>query len=57
MTKNQKISHFPGSWNLGLKDFMWRHLHKQKRSFPDQYDFVPMTYLFPADYDRFDMVR
>jgi hypothetical protein len=53
MNKFQKLNHFPGCWNLGRKDYMWKHLNKQRRNFPDAYNFVPNTYLFPADYDRF----
>lgn len=57
MEKNQKMNHFPGCWNLGRKDYMWRHLNKQRRSFPEAYNFVPTTYLFPSDFDRFEIAR
>ena len=50
MKKYQKINHFPGCWNLGRKDYMWKHLNKQRRSFPEEYNFVPITYLFPSDF-------
>jgi tubulin polyglutamylase TTLL4 len=57
MNKFQKINHFPGCWNLGRKDYMWKNLNKQRRSHPDAYNFVPNTYLFPADFERFEMCR
>ncbi len=57
MKRFQKINHFTGCWNLGRKDYMWKHLNKQRRSYPDEYNFVPLTYLFPTDFDRFEIVR
>jgi tubulin polyglutamylase TTLL4 len=57
MNKYQKIKHFPGCWQLGRKDNMWKNLSKQRRMFPDAYNFVPMTYIFPYDFERFQRVR
>jgi len=57
MDKNQKMSHFPGCWYIGRKDFLWRGIHKIRRSFPNDYDFVPFTYLLPIDFDRFESAR
>jgi tubulin polyglutamylase TTLL4 len=34
MNKFQKLNHFPGCWNLGRKDYMWKNLNKQRRSHP-----------------------
>ena len=53
MNRFQKMNHFPGCWQLGRKDYMWKNLNKQRRSFPEAYNFVPMTYIFPFDFDRF----
>ena len=53
MNRYQKMNHFPGCWQLGRKDYMWKNLNKQRRAHPDAYNFVPMTYIFPFDYDRF----
>jgi tubulin polyglutamylase TTLL4 len=50
MHKYQKMNHFPGCWTLGRKDYMWKVLNKMKRKFPEQYNFVPTTYLFPNDF-------
>ena len=44
---NSEVDYF------GRKDYMWNHLNKQRRAFPEDYNFVPITYLFPADFDRF----
>ena len=57
MNRFQKMNHFPGCWQLGRKDYMWKNLNKQRRAFPQAYNFVPMTYIFPFDYDRFEMIR
>lgn len=57
MNRYQKMNHFPGCWQLGRKDYMWKNLNKQRRAFPDAYNFVPMTYIFPFDFDRFEMIR
>lgn len=51
------MNHFPGCWQLGRKDYMWKNLNKQRRSYPEAYNFVPMTYIFPNDFDRFEMIR
>lgn len=50
MSRQQKFNHFPGCWNLGRKDYMWKCLNKLRRSHPDAYNFVPTTYIFPSDY-------
>ena len=50
MNRFQKISHFPGCWFLGRKDYMWKVLQKMRRRFPAEYDFIPYTYLFPTDF-------
>ena len=57
MNRYQKMNHFPGCWQLGRKDHMWKNLNKQRRAFPEAYNFVPTTYIFPYDFDRFEMIR
>ena len=32
--KFQKINHFPGCWQLGRKDYMWKNLTKLRRAHP-----------------------
>jgi tubulin polyglutamylase TTLL4 len=31
LNRFQKINHFPGCWNLGRKDYLWKNLSKMKR--------------------------
>ena len=43
-------NHYPGSWALGRKDGLWKHLSAQQRRLGDStYDFVPRTFVLPAD--------
>ena len=53
MNEFQKVNHFPGSYQLGRKDLMWKCVQKQKRIFGDDYNIAPKTYIFPNDYTRF----
>lgn len=34
IAKHQKISHFPGCWYIGRKDFLWRGINKMRRAHP-----------------------
>lgn len=42
---------------MGRKDKLWKCIEKMKRIFPEDYNFVPKTYIFPHDYERFETVR
>lgn len=53
MNKFQKVNHFPGSYNLGRKDLMWKNVSSMKRKFGADYNICPKTYIFPYDYKRF----
>lgn len=50
MNRYQKMNHFPGCWQLGRKDCMYKNLNKQRRAHPEAYNFVPTTYIFPFDF-------
>lgn len=49
MLPHQRINHFPGSMQLGRKDYIWKNLSVQRRSFPGEYDICAKTYLLPKD--------
>lgn len=34
MNRYQKMNHFPGCWQLGRKDCMYKNLNKQRRAHP-----------------------
>eukprot|EP00730_Choanoeca_flexa_P008101 TRINITY_DN12441_c0_g3_i3.p1 TRINITY_DN12441_c0_g3~~TRINITY_DN12441_c0_g3_i3.p1 ORF type:complete len:891 (+),score=141.34 TRINITY_DN12441_c0_g3_i3:857-3529(+) len=47
---DQKINHFPGSFQLGRKDRMWKNIaHMQARYGRANFDFVPETFCLPSD--------
>ena len=46
---NQVVNHFPGSYTLGRKDYLWKNISKQARSHPKDYDFCAKTYVLPRD--------
>ncbi|EGR27062.1 tubulin-tyrosine ligase family protein, putative [Ichthyophthirius multifiliis] len=48
----QKINHFPGSYNLGKKNYLGKHLQKMNKIFPLEYDFFPKTWLLPFQYEE-----
>jgi hypothetical protein len=49
----QKVNHFPGTYNLGRKDSLARNLTKFRRRWGhENCDFVPRTFLLPADRDE-----
>jgi len=50
----QRVNHFPNSYQLGRKDMMWRnYLAIKRRCNNEGFDYCPMSYIFPADYNRF----
>lgn len=49
----QKINHFPGSFNLGKKNFLAQNLEKMRKQFPAEYDFFPRTWCLPAQGEEF----
>lgn len=53
----QKINHFPGIWQLGRKDNLWRNMLKMRRKHGKAYEFCPYTYLLPEDFNRFQADR
>ena len=54
--KNQKFNHFPSTYQIGLKDNMYKHIKAYKRLFPKLYDFVPDTYILPNDAETFENI-
>lgn len=53
----QKTNHFPGSWQLGRKDLMWRNIYKFKRQWPDEFNITPGSYVLPEDYKAWEDAR
>ena len=45
----QCVNHFPGSYTLGRKDYLWRNISKQARQHPAAYDFCAKSFILPRD--------
>jgi tubulin polyglutamylase TTLL7 len=55
--KYQKLNHFPMSFYLGRKDQLYRNYQVQEELFPDDYNFMPKTYIFPSDAKKFQLAK
>lgn len=49
MKRFQKINHFPGMTELCRKDLLARNLNRMLKLFPQDYNFFPKTWCFPAE--------
>ncbi|XP_053296410.1 tubulin polyglutamylase TTLL4 isoform X1 [Pleuronectes platessa] len=48
--EHQKLNHFPGTFQIGRKDRLWRNLSKMKGRFGKQeFSFFPRTFILPQD--------
>ena len=46
---HQYVNHFPGSYQLGRKDYLWKNISKQARAHGQAYDFCAKSYVLPRD--------
>lgn len=51
------VNHFPGTWQLGRKDLMFRNMSAQIREFGEEYNIVPKTWILPYDLRLFQKER
>ncbi|XP_009671532.1 tubulin polyglutamylase TTLL7 [Struthio camelus] len=49
----QRINHFPGMGEICRKDFLARNMTKMIKCQPQEYGFIPRTWIFPAEYTQF----
>uniref|UniRef100_A0A8C7L5N2 Tubulin tyrosine ligase-like family, member 7 n=1 Tax=Oncorhynchus kisutch TaxID=8019 RepID=A0A8C7L5N2_ONCKI len=49
----QRINHFPGMGEICRKDCLARNMSKMIKSQPQEYSFIPKTWIFPAEYSQF----
>ncbi|XP_055718273.1 tubulin polyglutamylase TTLL7 isoform X1 [Salvelinus fontinalis] len=49
----QRINHFPGMGEICRKDCLARNMSKMIKSQPQEYAFIPKTWIFPAEYTQF----
>ena len=46
----QKINHFPGTFQIGRKDRLWRNLCKMQAHYgKKEFSFFPQTFVLPTD--------
>ena len=50
---NQRFNHFPTTFHLGRKDNLYRFYKHFNNYFPNDYNYLPSTYLLPLDGERF----
>ncbi|XP_038610347.1 tubulin polyglutamylase TTLL4 [Tachyglossus aculeatus] len=50
LREHQKLNHFPGSFQIGRKDRLWRNLSRmQSRHGRKEFDFFPQSFILPQD--------
>jgi tubulin polyglutamylase TTLL4 len=49
----QRYNHFPSTWQLGRKDNLWKNFFRMKSLFVKEFNFMPLTYIFPEDKNKF----
>ncbi|XP_028855652.1 tubulin polyglutamylase TTLL7 isoform X2 [Denticeps clupeoides] len=49
----QRINHFPGMGEICRKDCLARNMGKMIKNQPQEYNFSPKTWIFPAEYTQF----
>mmetsp|Transcript_16182 Transcript_16182/g.37186 ORF Transcript_16182/g.37186 Transcript_16182/m.37186 type:complete len:991 (+) Transcript_16182:152-3124(+) len=53
----QKTNHFPSSWQIGRKDYLWQHVRKLQRQFPQMPCIMPQAYVLPGDARAWEAAR
>mmetsp|Transcript_48038 Transcript_48038/g.88471 ORF Transcript_48038/g.88471 Transcript_48038/m.88471 type:complete len:988 (+) Transcript_48038:177-3140(+) len=53
----QKTNHFPSSWQIGRKDYLWQHVRKLQRQFPQMPSLMPQAYILPGDMRAWEAAR
>ncbi|KAG7503946.1 tubulin polyglutamylase TTLL4 isoform X1 [Solea senegalensis] len=50
LAEHQKLNHFPGTFQIGRKDRLWRNLSKMQGRFgKPEFSFFPRTFILPQD--------
>ena len=53
LNKYQKFNHFPMTWQLSRKDNLYNNYFEMKKKFPEEYKYMPETYVLPRDQEFF----
>ena len=51
LNKYQRFNHFPMTWDLCRKDSLYINYSKMKKKFPQDYNYMPETYILPNDFE------
>ena len=57
LNQYQKTNHFPGAWQFGRKDNLWRNVYRMRRRFGREFEICPTTFILPDDFKRFEYER
>ena len=49
----QKINHYPSMWCITKKNHLGKNLMRMRREYPKDYNFFPLTWLLPCDWNDF----
>lgn len=50
LREQQKLNHFPGTFQIGRKDRLWKNLHRLMSKYgKDQFGFIPTSYILPQE--------
>jgi len=48
--QQQKLNHFPGTFQIGRKDRLWKNLHRLIIKYGDEhFGFIPTSYILPEE--------
>ena len=53
LNKYQRYNHFPCTWDLGRKDNMYNNYCRLLSVFPEDYNYIPDTFILPRDHEKF----
>ena len=53
MHQNQHYNHFPSTFALGRKDYMYKHYKSFRNLYKNDFNYVPETFVLPEDSDDF----
>ena len=57
MNRHQRLNHFPGSRALGRKDALWKNFLKMRNKFPQDYSYMPQTFILNTDHLLFQVYQ
>ena len=53
LNQYQRFNHFPMTWQLSKKDNLYRNYYKLHTKFPNDYAYMPESYILPKDLEIF----